>query len=236
MNQMNSCKPQFKAKVPVIILSAISWLFLSLWFVYSFNGYFSTRPIYYFTRFVQPLPCLLMFLFALVFYRTRKANLFAMFVFLSAAIVPSVELVMVVIDEYVSVTYLFTSILYYSAIPLLILAGISRGKGSSNKVLVIIAMALMILAEFIWFLDWIPNFVDYLRYELHGYGIFLLLRYLGFFLLYTALLLFGLNPVKAPTPALDPEQALNLLYERRCREEISAEEYQAQRAEIIRNL
>ncbi|MBE6956122.1 MAG: hypothetical protein E7450_01545 [Ruminococcaceae bacterium] len=240
-----------KGRVLLIILSIVAWALLSLSFLFyairiipQFS--FSVYDVLWFTaRLIEPLACGALFLFALVFYRNGKAAGLVIVPFVLASVIPLFGCIEYFID---SIRYEYFDILntVFYLIDLLfvifaILAGIFACIRSTKKVFIILAVVFGFLSQCTYFYyfclqawDWLRYFPDDIQYLM--YLIFRLLNIWGSSLLYVAMLILGLNMAKKSAPALTPEQALTLLYERRCREEISAEEYQAQRAEIIRNL
>ena len=120
---------------------------------------------------------------------------------------------------------------------------ISALKGLTNKVMLIIATALGLAAELFRFIGIIRDMDFFLHYQLYLAIFLVICEIIGFILLYISILLFGLKnrpPAKekerSKRKPLSPEKELRALNEKLELGIITQEEYQSQRAEIIRML
>ena len=138
-------------------------------------------------------------------------------------------------------------ILYIFVIVAFICVTIDEFIGFYINVFLIIAIAAGSLYEFRESFYFFKNAGFYLEYKWYLYLVTWITNILGAFALYAALLLLGLtNPAihfashkeeeKKNAEMIDAEQALRLLKQKLDIGMITEEEYQAQRADIIRNL
>ena len=250
MEQLNLYPQKFKNRGPVILFSLLSWFLLfpfSLYCRIEGGAMDFTSVSNVLSLLITPAPCLLIYLYTFAIYRKRRSITLILFAFILTAITP----IYTIFTQYGVYSFLnVQTVISFLARTLfvvaLILAGVFLYIRSSNRVFIILAPVLGILISlnfYVYYVAFIYTYGGSFSALLNNHGFYMnqlaqLFEVLGQLLLYVALLILGLGLTgkPAPAPALDPEQALNLLYERRCREEISAEEYQAQRAEIIRNL
>ena len=125
---------------------------------------------------------------------------------------------------------------------------ISAFKNFTNKILFVIGMSGWLLVQIVSLIRTISNIEYYITNSQYHFIFSSSVNYIGITLLYIALFLFGLNNKTASFNSIlhlnekthlgknDPEIALKLLKEKLELDIISEDEYQVQRAEIIRKL
>lgn len=234
MNQINQRTLSYKT--PVLLLSIISLVFTVLGCITDFLYYnsFSRFTISFFSVFIlisfllYIAPCVLFLLYIIKFYNEFKATVIVSVIFGLIAVTPLfLGFGSLLFDILIIVTFT--------------LAAISALKGFSKKIFLIIAIVAGLFVEFMKAI----NIIWYIKYDLFYF--FNHFSYIiGTTTFYIALLLFGLknripallstSPEKKPSGKADPEQALRLLKDKLDFGMITEEEYQAQRAEIIRKL
>ena len=207
---------------------------------------------------LSPLVLLVLFVFKL--NKSKRACVILPIVFALTAIAPLYSIIQNLIRGTTSdaVNTLLTII---TIIPFAIVAF----KGTANKKLLIATSSIMLFAELILLISYIPNFGTYEKYGLEFWLICYLCGIVGRSALYVTLMLFGLKnnvpgivtairnpyapiaPAVAPTtePEAEPAQvecetspadALRALNEQQEQGMLSEEEYRTKRAEIISRL
>ncbi len=109
-------------------------------------------------------------------------------------------------------------------------------KGMLNKKLITVAMLIGIVSEIPHILIFFSNLGWYISDRAYLYLFTVPMSILGYIGLYTSLLLFGVTTTLKTDGKNSPEQSLKILKEKFELGMITEEEYQTQRAEIIRNL
>lgn len=259
MNMNPKNQRTLRYKTPVLLLSIISLVFTVLgcttYFLdYTWNFWNDNIPydlafhlpsVFELISFLLDIaPCVLFLLYIIKFYNDFKATFIIPLIFGLIAVTPLTYYIRDIIFKY----NIFLGNLHYDIfiIVTFVLAAISALKGFSKKIFLIIAITTGLIVEFLVTINLFKTISWYIENGLY-YSIFTRSSYIiGTTTFYIALLLFGLknripallstSPKKEPSGKADPEQALMLLKDKLDFGMITEEEYQAQRAEIIRKL
>jgi len=244
-------KHTLKYRTPITLL-AVAALFFMLLDAVSYFAY------YYYENVGSGIPCVLVFdfptllgwgslilkllpflllLFAIGLFRSRKAHILVALVFASVALGPIYEAVRTIFVRF-SVPELVPFLMDMITVALFTLATVCILKGRPDKLFIVLAPAVglaLALASLITFPDLMEHYIT------RGWYFYLLTAPAGILasiLLNLALLLFGLKNRVHTVPEtvdIDPELILLLLQDKLERGDITEEEYQAMRADIIRN-
>lgn len=254
---MNS-KVNFKFDTPIIILSIVALVFriinsISYFVDYDYNKYDEYEMNIVFPPFVSIIsliiglaPIALFLVYIIMLYKDSQAGICVPIVFGLIALNPLFDFIRNLIMGYgFHFEYLIADLLYIAPF---VLAIISALKGFSKKSLTIIAFSAIFILDAISIISIFSNIEYYLRKELYIILITFLCGNIGTISFYISLFLFAMNnriPAfltlssehKNKNPEkMSPEQSLRLIKDKLDCGIISEEEYQAQRADIIRKL
>lgn len=254
-------KNTFKLKTPIIILSWIALVLTVISCITYFMGYngdynngdwayeFEVRfpsIVDLFSLILTVSPYVLLALYVTKFHSNYQKSIIVPVVFGLLAAYPLYYMIETIIFDYsMSVSELVLDIPF---IVFGILATISALKGMSNKVLIIIALAIGVLGELYSLINVFQALDFYLEEGLYLYLFTWPIGIIGAICIYVALFLFctknkiptilKISPEKEQknSEKMSPEQALRTLKDKLELGMITEEEYQTQRAEIISKL
>lgn len=229
-------------QTPILVLSFVSLACAVIQFILSCVYGPVTRVLFYlFYLIIDIAPAVLLILYVLKFLRACKATVLVPIVF---ALTGASELFRYGFNTYsdIAICFIFTVAF--------VLATISASKGLSNKIFVLIPTVLALAVHSFEFAATLYRGIVYIGYADLEFLFWYFSNEVGLIApitLNAALLLFGLkNRIPAIFPAssqksnhdtqLSEERALRLLADKLELGMITSEEYQAARAEIIKNL
>lgn len=247
----NNLQNTRKISAPILVLTILSLAF-SLISCINYVGYYSGYGGAYewffsFSAldmvdmvglFKRISPWVLLTVYVLGFYKrgTGAALLPVTFGLLAATPIFSFLLSYFFDDYFIIENYLFDIILDVLTVSAFTLGVIATCTKSPKKVLLILAVALgfaVTIASRYNFFEWIPWYWE------DGFYVSIIswiLKLLGDFAGYTALLLIGLRPQQAPVTIMTPEESLRFIKEKFDLGLISQEEYAAHRKAILERL
>ena len=243
-----------KAPILILVIAALVCAFFGnleyfLYYDWNYGGYELAcrfpQPTQLFSLLLNTAPYILLFLQVIAFHRNGKAPILIGITF---GIIAFSELyyLLVNVSDMIVYGYSYGSEYWLEffafGIPSMItftMAMISAFKGFSNKVFLIIAIAIGIFSEFYYLFNSSELLQWYFLDEMYFYLLTWLAHKVSLLSLYAAIALYGMangSSAKAMVAEPTPEQALSLLNQKLELGVLTEEEYRAQRAEIISKL
>lgn len=247
MNQLLDKSKTFNYKTPITILSLFALVGAVLSFVTDFiylcyMNYLGVQLLLtLFNWLVSIVPCILLALYALKFHKENNAKIFMSIIFGAFAFYALLRIVEGFVFYFYSYT-IIAYIIYIAQFVAFLFATISALKNFSNKISPIIALCVGLVTQAYYLLEFLMNITVYIRYA-PLYLLIIPMEIIVSVALYIALLLFVLNNNTSADDnkekdirLMTPEQAIRYLNGKVALGEITEEEYQAKRAEIISKL
>lgn len=187
-----------KMRPVLIFLSFISLFFTIasyILFFYTSSANYSSYTLFdYLSYFIQFLPCVLLILYLLKFYKSRNSVIFLSSIFEIMAIMPIIDLIIEIdfsqLEFYFRVYFLDSLINELPIFILFTLAAISILKGFSKKIFLYIAIIYALLLKFSYITLFFQDFSKHLEYEKLAMILYDFSAIVGVYAFYVALLLF----------------------------------------------